>query len=371
MHECGAKKNAHPYLFFGGRGKFFSKVTKRRFNNSCCSQKQHENELLGAPGNVAYSLSCPQNHNINHFLSSRKNLEEKDASGFFHRWLLVVSFYVGKNNQLMHKAALDVSRKEQTLRVSVDNISTQRFKSLECGVWHPSGSSQMSLGLDRSSKVTQLSANSFLHGSEKFQAEIDQIGRCEHRIAPSLPNPSQSYNLARYAYLAVKRDLWPDISSTRHSRLKIYDNRFVWKIDNDGSIGDTDRLPAWHVLNSYITAQFPIEDLIGPPSLSRELNKQMLERWNTKCLFECRNLLHIPLDSQSQQNHFKTQEYQLGNQELRQLNIERKPAFRASDQINSLCELEFNLAPTSETLTEYRRRASDLRWSTAYKGRTS
>ena len=320
---------------------------------------------------MSYSLSCPQNLNINNFLSSRKNLEAKDASGFFHKWLLVVSFFVGKNNQLMHKAALDVSRKEQTLRVSVDNISQQRFTSLEAGVWYPNGSSQMSMGLDRSSKVAQLAANNFLHESERFQKEIDQIGRCEHRIAAALPNPSQSLNLARYAFTAVKRNLWPDISSTRHSRIKLYDSRFVWKLDDDGSIGDTDRLPPWHVLNSYIADHFPIADLIGPPSLSTELNKQMLERFNAKCLFECRNLLHVPIDTQQQQNHFRVQETQLGNQEMKQLNIERKPAFRASDQINSLCELEFNLAPTPQTLSEYRKRASDLRWSTAYKGRTS
>ena len=358
-------------LFFHGGGEiFFLKVTKRRFNNSCCSQKQHESELQGA-GTGTYSLSCPQNLNINNFLSSRKNLEEKDSCGFYHRWIMVISFYVGKNNQLLHKAALDVSRREQTLRVGVDNISQQRFSSLEAGVWYPNGSSQMSIGLDRSSKVAQLAANSFLHESERFQTELDKIGRCEHRIQAQLPNPSQSWALARYAYTSVKRDLWPDTSSLFHSKLKIYDNRFVWKLNSDASVGDAGRLPPWRVLTSYIADEFPVTDITGPPSLSQELNKQMLERWHAKCLFECRNLLHIPIDNQTQQNSFKSQE-ELGNQEIIQLNAEKKPAFRASDHINSLCELEFNLKPTSQCLSEYRKRTNNLRWSsTAYKGKTS
>ena len=284
---------------------------------------------------------------------------------------MVISFYVGKNNQLLHKAALDVSRKEQTLRVSVDNISQQRFTSLEAGVWYPSGSEQMSIGLDRSSKVTQLGCNNFLHESKRFQTELHQISQCEHRIQAQLPNPSQSLAMARYAFTAVKKNLWPDTSSTFRSKLKIYDSRFAWKLEEDASIGDTDRLPPWHILNSFVADEFPFADLIGPPRLSRELNKAMLERWNAKCLFECRNLLHVPIDSQTQQNNFKVQEIDHGNEELKQLNTEKKPAFRASDQVNSLVELEFNLRPTTETVQKYRRRTNELRWSTAYKGRTS
>ena len=124
---------------------------------------------------MSYSLSCPQNADINYFVSSRKNLETKDAAGYYHRWIMMISFYVGKSNQLLHKAALDVSRKEQTLRVTVDNISQQRFTALESGVWYPSGAEQMSIGLDRSRKATQLACNKFLHELKRFQNELDQI----------------------------------------------------------------------------------------------------------------------------------------------------------------------------------------------------
>lgn len=307
------------------------------------------------------------NRNINNFVSSRKNLESKDSKGFYHKWLLVVSFYTGKNNQLLHKAALDISRKEQSLRVSVDQISSQRFTSLEAGVYYPSGSTQMSIGLDRSNKITQLALNKFLHGSERFQAELDQIGRCEHRIQGPLPNPSQSYAISQYAYTAVKHNLWPDTSSEHLTKLKIYDHRFRWKVSSSGSIGDLNQLPPWHVLISYVADEFPVSDIISSPS--REINKQTLEKWNNKCLFECRNLLHVPVDNQQQQTNFRTQEFQLGNEEFEQLNTERKPAFRASDQINSLCEIEIDLKPTSHTLTKFRTH-HNLRGTTAYQGRT-
>ena len=228
----------------------------------------------------------------------------------------------------------------------------------------------MSIGLDRSNKITQLSCNRFLHESESFRSELDQIGKCEHRIQNPLPNASQSYAMSQYAFTAVKQNFWPDTSSEHHSRLKLYDNRFVWKISSCGRIGDINHLPPWHILNRFIADEFPVGDLEGPPSPSREINKQALERWNRKCLFECRNLLHVPVDNQQQASNFRTQEIQLGNSEFEQLNTERTPAFRASDQINSLCEVELDLRPSSQTISQYRKRSSDLRWSTAYQGRT-
>ena len=319
-------------------------MTKRRFNASCCSARQNQADRQGGPGNMAFSLDCPQNANINNFLTSRKNLSEKDSSGYYHKWLLAISFFVGKNNQTLHKSALDISRKEQTLRVNVDNISQQRFTSLEVGTWHPTGADQMSIGLHRSNKTTQLGSNEFLHESKKFQAELDQISKGEHRVAPNLPNPSQSFQMSKYAYVMIKREHWPNVSSSFHSRIKIYDNRFIWKIGQNASIGENDKLPQWHLMNSFLSDEFPMADFIGPPGFSK-VNKTLLERLNAKCIFECRNLLHVPVDSEEQMNSFRTQEFTHSNQEYRELNQEKKPAFRASDQINSLVELEFNLKP--------------------------
>ena len=75
-----------------------------------------------------------------------------------------MSFFTGKDNQLLRKSAMDLSRKESTQRVNVENVSAMRPHSVEMGVWWPAGADQMSLELDRATKVAQLGTNQYLHG---------------------------------------------------------------------------------------------------------------------------------------------------------------------------------------------------------------
>ena len=344
-----------------------SELTKRRFDSYCCQHRQQLGALSGSRPGPGFPFQCPANDSVHNVLSSTRNLYKKDASGYFHRWIFLLSFFTGKDNQLLRKSAMDLSRKESTQRVNVENVSAMRPHSVEMGVWWPAGADQMSLELDRATKVAQLGTNQYLHGSKVFQDELSRIAKCEHRVQPPLPTPSQVLNISRYCFTQIKRDFWPDISRETHDRLKIYDARFVWKMDSSISIGSQNGLPPMETLSNFLADHFDIFDIVGVANEERERNRYLIEKLSAKCQFECYNALHTPVDDFLQSERFRVQD-ERKNAEFAEMNEPTKPFFRASDEANCLTTIEYDLKPTNATMREFRRQGAANRCNTAYRG---
>ena len=344
-----------------------SELTKRRFDNYCCQHRQQLGAYQGSRPGPGFPFQCPANDSINNVLSSSRNLYKKDASGFFHRWIFLLSLFTGNDNQILRKTAMDLSRKESSLRVNVENVSVMRPHSIELGVWFPAGADQMSLELDRATKIAQLGTNSYLHESKEFQEELSRIANCKYRVQQPLPTPSQIHTISRYCFLQIKRDFWPDISRETHDRLKIYDHRYKWKMDASITIGDQHGLPPMEKLSSFLADNFNVLDIVGPSNEEKERNCSLIEKLSAKCQFECYNALHTPVDNFEQSEQFRLQEDRQ-NLEFAEMNEPTKPFFRASDEVNSLTSIEYNLKPTNATMREYRRQAAANRCTTAYRG---
>ena len=345
-----------------------SELTKRRYDNYCCQHRQQQAALSGAASGPGFPFQCPSNADVHNVLSSSRNLYKKDAAGYYHRWIFLVTLYTGKDNQILRKSAMDLSRNESSLRVNVENVSVMRPLSLELGVWWPGGGDQMSLELDRSTKIAQLGTNQYLHSSKRFQEELNRIAKCEHRVQQSLPTPSQLYNIARYCYVQIKREFWPDISKENHDRLKIYDQRYVWKSHENITINSLHGLPPMEEMVMFVGDNFNVFDIVGSPSDEKARNRSLIDRLNTKCQYECYNALHVPVDDYYQHEQFRIQEFMHQNREFIEMNTPTKPHFRANDEINNMSEIEFCLQPTSSTMREYRRQGAASRCATAYRG---
>ena len=344
-----------------------SELTKRRYDNYCCQHRQQQAALSGSRPGPGFPFQCPSNANVHNILSSSRNLYKKDSSGYYHRWIFVVTFFTGKDNQVLRKTAMDLSRKESTLRVNVENVSVMRPHSLEMGVFFPRGSDQMSLELDRATKIAQLGTNQYLHKSKTFQDELSRIAKCEHRVSPPLPTPSQLHNIARYCYVQIKREFWPDISKENHDRLKIYDARYVWKSDQNITTGSRRGLPPMEEVSNFLADNFNIFDIIGPPNNDKDRNRNLIERLSSKCQYECYNAQHVPVDNYEQAEQFRLQD-ERKNPEFEEMNRPTKACFRASDEMNCMTEIEFDLRPTADTMREYRKQPTANRCSTAYRG---
>lgn len=121
-------------------------------------------------------------------------------------------------------------------------------------------------------------------------------------------------------------------------------------------------------ISNFLADNFDIFDIIGSPNDQKDRNRSLIDRLSAKCQYECYNAQHVPVDSYEQLIQFQNQEERLKNPEFAELNAPTKAKFRASDGINCLTEVEFDLQATASTMREYRKQATTSRCSTAYRG---
>ena len=354
-----------------------SEVPKKRFGelvDCCCTEKK---EWLDNNHAEASKLDCPANRPVKPILASAMNLLARDASGSHHTFHLILSLQITRdpNQDCMRQSAGVISRKESCLKITPERICEIKPRRMELGLFFPHSSDYQSLKHFEAAKIAQLATNAYLRQSSIFQHRLSDITNLRHRYARALPNSSQVYVMARYAYLRIKSGAWAvNIDAPFLSRVKIYDPRFIWRHQVSGGF-DASRTvlpPMTRVINE-VRLHLRETDFIGDsqPAIDSRL---MVERLEAKIRFECRNEDRSLIDSESQCLRFQDEEFTRtgsaasGSRPYVILNGKgNQKATRSPPAPTCLNDIEISLRPNPQTIAQYNGKSIGAA-STSYKG---
>ena len=353
-----------------------SEVPKKRFGetDACCTDKK---EWLDNNSSEAAKLDCPANRPIKPILASAMNLLARDASGNHHTFHLILSLQITKdpNQDCMMQSAAVISRKESCLRITPARICEIRPRRVELGLFFPHSSDYQSLKHFEAAKITQLATNAYLRQSSIFQHRLSDITNLRHRYARALPNSSQVYVMARYAYLRIKSGSWPiNADAPFLSRVKIYDPKFIWRHQVAGGFNPSKTvLPPMSRLINEVRLKFKESDFIGNTQQSID-NRLMIDRLESKIRFECRNEEKSLIDSEAQCLRFQAQEFTRtgsaasGSKPYVILNEKGSHrTTRSPPAPTCLNDIEISLRPSTQTIAQYNGKSVGGA-STSYKG---
>ena len=329
-----------------------SEVGKKRWQNTCCPRKatQKADKERGHE-----SPDCPTNEIPANFLTSARNLFKRDANGHLHRYHFVLSFYTGKYNQLTKETAHKISRQEACLRINPDKIASIQPKSIEMGIFFPTGKDFMSLALNRAHKICKLSQNKFIRQSPVYAQELLLIGSNKHRVNRQIPNTSQLYLLSRFVFVKLTSGEWPDITNQPPITRKMYDTKgpcwYHSSMDNEARC----ILPPISAIITRI-ALAGLQPLDFSGNGRREINNRlMLQKINTKILVDIINEDFVAVDTEIQARNFQRGEFVNRNTDLVNLNKPQVAHCRAPQSPNNLVEMEIGLKPSERVAREYRK----------------
>ena len=333
---------------------FCSGIGKKRHDNCCCEQSKNQPEHIDNRG-----TSCFTNQKVDHFLASTRNLYRRDANGKLHKTYMVLSFFTGQINHLISETAQEIGRKEGSLKITPEKISALRPDQIEIGIFHPNGSDQMSLELDRSKRIAALSHNDYITQSSLFQAESRLISNDNHFMAHPMPTSSQLWAISRYVYRKINQGAWPDITTSGiQESMKIYDPMYRWR--HSPLPDETRTLPSMFSLCAHIAGNsIPANEFYGC-SESAQRNRTLLDQITRKIQYETQNSLFIPIANHHMAQYFQRSEFHHGSLDSILRNTARYRLHRALPAVNSLVEIEFGLRPNEYTLCEYRKHHSIL-----------
>ena len=334
-------------------------------------------ELMGNNREESSRISCPANRPIKPILTSTMNLLARDASGYHHTFHLILTLQSTKKSNLdgIDQSAAVISRKESCLKITSETIRNLKPQRLELGLFFPHSADYQALKHFEATQIANLATNAYLRRSSIFQHKLSDIANLRHRYARALPNASQIYVMARYAYLRIKSGSWDvNLDAPFLSKVKIYNPKFIWRHQVAGPFNPSrTNLPTMTKVINEVRLNFKDDDFIGDSQRSID-NQIMLDRLEAKIRFECLNEEKTVIDTEEQCILFQSQEFTRsggiasGARQYAILNAKGSCQIaRAPPAPTCLNDIEISLRPTPQTIARYNGKAIGDS-ATSYKG---